>query len=160
MMSKKGKTEEPIYDFSDDWEEIQPVIWQWIMWDNEGEEVTGWIVEVRQEEFTDKQTGEVRTNLVCYMVKENGECVRFIVPTDLRIKLTALDEKRAKAKREWKDLMLKIVYKGKVDTSKGYKVKTFKVLAKKAEMPKELTDNIPELPTLDIEGLDEIADDF
>jgi len=157
----KRKTE-PIntYDFSADWEEVQAISWQWIMWSEKGEEVIGWIVDMREEDFEDKQTGEIRKNLVCYMATSDGKHVRFIVPTDLKSKLNIINDRRIKSKREWKDIMMKIIYQGKVETSKGYKVKTFKVLVKKAEMPKQIADDIPELPSLDIEGLDEIVDNF
>jgi len=146
------------YDFSEEWEEVQVVNWQWVMWDEPNEEVIGWIVDIREEEFNDKITGEIRTNLVCYMATDNGKHIRFIIPTDLRNKLNSINDKRIKAKREWEDLMLKIIYQGKVDTSKGYKVKTFKVFVKKAKMPKRIADDIPELPTSEIEGLEEIID--
>ena len=153
----RRKTEPITYDFSEEWEEVQAISWEWIMWNEKGEEAIGWIVELRDEEFNDKTTGEVRTNRVCYMATANGKHIRFIVPTDLRNKIEVINNKREKAKREWKDLMLKIVYQGKVDTSKGYKVKTFKVFVKKAKMPKQIADSIPELPTIgSIEGLDEI----
>jgi len=157
----KRKTE-PIntYDFSADWEEVQAVSWQWVMWDKPNEEVIGWIVDMREEEFTDKTTGEVRKNLVCYMATSDSKHVRFIVPTDLRNKLETINDRRIKAKREWRDIMMKIIYQGKVETSKGYKVKVFKVLVKKTEMPKQIADDIPELPSLEIEGLDEIVDNF
>ncbi len=143
-----SKNEEPnIFDFSDDWEEIQPAIWQWVMWDTPNQEIVGWIIHLRMEEFTDKQTGEKRENLVCYMLTTSGDSVRFIVPTDLKIKIDTLDEKRKKANREWADLMLKIVYTGKSKTLKGYEIKTFKVMTKKAPIPDKLKEYIPELPS-------------
>jgi len=149
-----------VYDFSEDWEEVQTNNWQWIMWDSPNEEVIGWIIELRDEDFTDKQTGEVRKNLVCYMITGDNKHIRFIVPTDLKNKFDAINDKRIKASLEWTDIMLKIVYNGKVKTAKGYQVKTFKVFTRKATIPKQLIDDIPELPTLDIEGLDEIVDNF
>jgi len=94
------------------------------------------------------------------MATADAKHVRFIVPTDLKNKLETINDRRMKAKREWKDLMMKIIYQGKVNTAKGYKVKTFKVLVKKAEMPKQIADDIPELPTIDIEGLEEVIEGF
>ena len=149
-----------VYDFSEDWEEVQTNNWQWIMWENVNDEVIGWIIESREEEFSDKNTGEIRKNLVIYMVTSDGKHVRFIAPVDLRYKIDTVNDKRLKAKLEWTDIMLKIVYNGKVKTAKGYQVKTFKVFTKKATIPKQLIDDIPELPALDIEGLDEIVDNF
>jgi len=149
------KPEKPIYDFSEDWEEVQAVSWEWIMWNEEGETVTGWIVDIREEDFQDKTTGESRKNPVAYMATENGKHVRFILPTDLRTKLDALNEKRMKAQADWKDILIRIIYNGKAETSKGYKVKTFRVLAKRAEMPTEIANDIPELPIIEI-GDDEV----
>jgi len=38
-----------VYDFSEDWEEVQTNNWQWIMWDKPNEEIIGWIVDTREE---------------------------------------------------------------------------------------------------------------
>lgn len=133
--------------FSDEWTEITPETWKWIMWDNANQEVIGWIYDLREEEFTDKNTGETRTNLVAYMVSPEEEYIRFIVPTDLRLKIDNLNDKRIKAKLQWSDILIRIIYNGKVRTSKGYEVKTFRVQAKKGKMPKKIADNIPDLPS-------------
>lgn len=154
--------EKTTFDFSDEWEEIQPVIWQWIMWDTPNQKVLGWVVELRTEEFTDKQTGEKRENLVCYMITPMGESVRFIVPTDLRIKLNDLNDKRIKAKADWLDIMVKITYTGKAKTLKGYEIKTFSLKVKRNPIPDELKKQIPELPssTNDEDVINELLKDF
>jgi len=146
------------FDFSEEWEEVQAVSWEWIMWNEKGEEVIGWVVELRDEEFTDKETGEVRTNRVCYMATNDNRYIRFITPTDLRNKLQIINERREKAQRDWSEILLKITYNGKVPTAKGYEVKTFSVKVKRQNMPEHINGNIPELPlnTNGIEGLDEI----
>jgi hypothetical protein len=153
MGKKKQTTPKPKqetlnqYDFSENWEEIQVNDWEWIMWSEKGEEVIGWIVGLREEEFSDKE-GNLRPNLVCYMATPDEKYVRFIVPTDLRKKLEILNTKREKAHRNWDEILIKIVYTGKTTTSKGFQVKIFNVLAKKENMPEEIASNIPAVPNI------------
>jgi hypothetical protein len=139
------------FDFSEDWEEVQAVNWEWIMWKEEGENVIGWIIEIKDEEFTDKDTGEVRTNRVCYMALPNGKFVRFITPTDLKTKLQILNERRESLDYNWSDIMVNITYNGKVQTSKGYEVKTFSVKVKKQSMPENIKEKLLNIDTNCIE---------
>jgi len=153
MSGKKSKTKtsKPNLDFSilnDDWKEVEAQDWNWVMWNEEGETLIGWLYHMQDEEFRDKTTGEIRTNLVAYMIKVNPETndidfVRFIVPTDLRRKFARIDAIKRKEGLDWNDIALNIEYNGKIETTKGYKVKSFSVKWKKASRPNI---EIPPLP--------------
>jgi len=148
-MSRKRKNTNSIYDFSTGWEEVKPQLWQWIMWNDKGEQVIGWIVALRDEEFTDKNTGEVRTNPVCYMITPEKEAVRFIIPTDLRYKLETLDDLLKRENLKHEDVAVLIVYEGMEKTASGYNLKRFTLKRKKAPIPKEIKEAIPPLPESD-----------
>ncbi len=145
-MSRKVRCVNPVYDFSTGWEEIKPQIWQWIMWNEVGEKVIGWIVTIREEEFVDRRTGEVRTNQVCYMITPEKEAVRFIVPTDLRYKLETLNALLAQKKLGYDDVVVLIEYLGLEKTALGYNLKRFKVMRKLLHIPKDVKEAIPPLP--------------
>lgn len=153
-MSRKRK-QNNIYDFSTGWEEVKTQLWEWIMWNDKGEQVIGWITTVRDEPFIDKNTGEVRTNQVCYMITPEKEAVRFIVPTDLRYKLDALDHILKQEKLTYKDVAVLIEYHGMEKTASGYNLKRFTLKRKVAPIPKEIKEAIPPLPNLE-EDVDDI----
>lgn len=145
-MGKKKQTPN-IYDFNDGWEDVQPDLWEWVMW-NDPSDLIGWIVEVREEPFIDKNSGEERRNLVCYLATPEKRYVRFIVPTDLRYKLDALNHWLKRDNLEYRNVALRIVYKGMEKTTRGYNIKRFELKRKKLEIPKDVEDNIPPLPPL------------
>jgi len=145
----KPKTPKPNFNFNilnSNWKEVEAQDWEWVMWNEEGETLIGWLYHLQDEKFEDKATGEVRTNLVAYMIKVEGDdfgFVRFIVPTDLRRKFSRLDAKRRKDGLDWNDIVMKIEYNGKVETAQGYKVKTFTVKWQEASRPNI---EVPPLP--------------
>jgi len=145
-MSKKRKIANDIYDFSTGWEDVKPLLWEWIMWNEKGEQVIGWIVAIRDEEFTDKNTGEVRTNPVCYMITPEKEAIRFIVPTDLRFKLEALKHLLDKEKLGYSDVVVLIGYEGMEKTASGYSLKRFTLKRKKVSIPEDVKEAIPPFP--------------
>jgi hypothetical protein len=144
----------PIYDFSDEWEEIQDVNWKWFMWNEPNTELIGWVLTLRDEELMDKKTGEIRKNLICYFITSTDEYLRFIVPTDLKFKLDKVNDRRLKVNADWEDVMLKIVYVGKEKTFKGYEIKRFKVYAKRSRIPDLILKRIPELPNPELPNND------
>jgi len=135
-------------EIGNDWTEINPNPWTWLVWENPNEKVTGWIVAIREETFNDKHTGELRQNPVCYFIdmERNVEPVRFIVPTDLRRKIEKLEESLKASNLTYDDVMVRITYIGKHKSPKGYEVKQFNLQAKREPIHDKIKEMIPELP--------------
>jgi len=148
-MSKKRK-----------WFDIQPIsVWEWFKWDTPPKKLTGWIYKIREEEFV-KDDGETIKNQVVYFITEDKEYIRFVIPTDLRLKLENLEKILEAEEKEFDDIILLIAYTEDITTSKGYTIKKFELKGSFEKIPEDYIADVPTLPEIKTEAEMELDDTF
>ena len=119
-----------------DFVETNNVNGEWIIWDNPGKSVSGWVLEFTTENLQGRDTP------VCHMVidveddklLENQRTVKFVMPLDLQKKLEKIKTNILERWPEYR-LYIRLEEVRVLSDSKRYKV--FKVGVRKEDIPSD-----------------------